>query len=100
MSERVVPFAVQFSLQLLGRWQLVILWELQLFFFEEQIKYLLCLGHVEVEALHKSLLFDPLALDKVCPPGPLCHGYFLLLARVVRFFSLCHVYMALELVLV
>ena len=80
MGERVVPLALQPSLQLLCRRQLVILWELQLFFFEEQIKYLLCFGHVEVEALHKPLLFDPLARDKVCPPSPLCHSHFLLLA--------------------
>ena len=75
----------------------MILWELQLFFFKEQIKYMLCFGYVEVEALHKPLLFDPLARDRVCPPGPLCHSHFLLLAR---FFRLGHVYMALELVLV
>ena len=78
----------------------MILWELQLFFFEEQIKYLLCFGHIEVEALHKPLLFDPLARNRVCPPSPLCYGHFLLLARVVRFIRLGHVYMALELVLV
>ena len=68
MGERVVPFAVQPPLQLLCGWQLVILWELQLIFFEQQIKYLLCLGHVEVKALHKPLLFDPLARNRVCPP--------------------------------
>jgi len=78
----------------------VVLWELQLFFLEKQIKYLLCFRHVEVEALHKPVLFDPLARDRVCPPGLLCHGYFLLLVRVVRFIHLGHVYMALELVLV
>ena len=78
----------------------MIFWELQLFFFKEQVEYLLCFGYVEVEALHKPLLLDPLAWDRICPPGPFCHGYFLLLTRVVRFFSLCHVYMALELVLV
>ena len=78
----------------------MILWELQLFFLEEQIKYLLCFGHVKVEALHKPLLFDPFARDRVCPPSPLRHGHFLLLARVIRFIRLGHVYMALELVLV
>ena len=78
----------------------MILWELQLFFFEEQIKYLLYFGHVEVEALHKPLLLDPLAQDEVCPPSLLCHGHFLLLARVIRFIRLGHVYMVLELVLV
>src|SRR6185369_5713697 len=87
-------------LQLLYGWQLVILWDLQLFFFEEQIKYLLCFGHVEVEALHKPLLRDPFARDRVCPPSPLCYGHLLLFARVIRFFCLGHVYMALELVLV
>ena len=81
-------------------WQLVIFWELQLFFFEQQIKYLFCFCYVEVEALHKPLLFDPFARDRVCPPSPLCYGHFLLLARVVRFIRLGHVYMALELVLV
>src|SRR6185312_2908344 len=100
MSKRVVPLAVQPSLQLLCRRQFVIFWELQLFFFEEQVEYLLCFGYVEVEALHKPLLLDPLAWDRICPPSPLCHGHFLLFTRVVRFFILCHVYMALELVLV
>ena len=78
----------------------MILWDLQLFFFEQQIKYLLCFGYVEVEALHKPLLFDPFAWNRVCPPSPLCHGHFLLLARVIRFIRLGHVYMVLELVLV
>ena len=82
MGERVVPLAVQPPLQLLRRWQLVILWELQLFLFEQQVEYLLCFGHVEVKALHKPLLFDPFARDRVCPPSPLCHGHFLFLARV------------------
>ena len=35
MGERVVPLAVQPSLQLLCRWQLVILWELQLLLLEQ-----------------------------------------------------------------
>src|SRR6185436_10687088 len=74
-------------LQLLCRRQLVMFWELQLFFFEEQVEYLLCFGYVEVEALHKPLLLDPLAWDRICPPGPLCHGHFLLFARVVRFIN-------------
>ena len=78
----------------------MILWELQLFLFEQQIKYLLCFSYVEVEALHKPLLFDPFARDGVCPPSPLCHGHFLLLARVIRFIRLGHVHMAVELVLV
>src|SRR6185503_1190363 len=100
MSERVVPFAVQPPLQLLWRRWLVVFWELQLFFLEEQIKYLLCFRYVEVKALHKPLLFDPLARNRVCPPSPFCYGHFLLLARVVRFICLGHVYMALKLVLV
>ena len=33
-------------------------------------------------------------------PSPICHGHFLLFTRVIRFFCLGHVYMALELVLV
>src|SRR6185312_12578328 len=98
MSERVVPFAVQPPLQLLWRRWLVVLWELQLFFLEEQIKYLLCFRHVKVEALHKPPLFDPLARDTIFPPSPLYYGHFLLLARVVRFIRLGHVYMALELI--
>ena len=100
MSERVMPFIVQPPLQFLSGWQLVILWELQLFFFEEQIKYLLCFGHVKVEALHKPLLFDPLAQDGVCPPSPLYHGHFLLLARIIGITSLGHVNMVLEFFLV
>ena len=71
-----------------------------MFFFEEQIKYMLHFGHVEIEALHKPLLLDPFAWDGVCPPSPLCYGHLLLFARVIRFFRLGHVYMALELVLV
>ena len=82
------------------RWQLVILWELQLFFFEQQIKYLLCFGYVEVEALHKPLMFDSFARDGVCPPGPLYYSHFLFLTRIIRFIRLGHVHMALELVLV
>ena len=35
MGERVVPLAVRPPLQLLRRWQLVILWEVQLFFLEQ-----------------------------------------------------------------
>jgi len=35
LGERVVPLAVQPPLQLLRRWQLVILWELQLLFLEQ-----------------------------------------------------------------
>ena len=84
----------------LVRLVLVILWELQLFFFEQQIKYLLCFGYVEAEALHKPLLFDSFARDGVCPLSPLCHGHFLFLARVIRFIRLGHVHMVLELVLV
>ena len=78
----------------------MILSELQLFFFEEQVKYLPCFGHIEVEALHKPLLFDPLARDGVCPPSPLYHGHFLLLARIIGITSLGHVNMALEFFLV
>ena len=78
----------------------MILWELQLFFFKEKIKYLLCFGYVEVEALHMPLLLDPFARDGVCPPSLLCHGHFLYFAGVIRFIRLGHVHMALELVLV
>ena len=100
LGERVVPLAVQPSLQLLCRWQLVIFWELQLLFLEQQIEYLLCLGHVKVKAFHKPLLFDPLARDGVCPPGPLCHSHFLFPARIIGIICLGHVYMALEFFLV
>ena len=100
MSERVMPFKVQPPLQFLSGWQLVILRELQLFFLEQQIKYLFYFGHIEVEAFHKPLLFDPLARDGVCPPSPLYHGHFLLLARIIGITSLGHVNMALEFFLV
>src|SRR4051794_6489306 len=100
MGERVVPFAVWLSVQLLRRGELETFRNRQLFLLEQEVEDLLSLGHVKIKSPGRPWWLYPFAGHGGSSPSPLSHCYFLVSRSTFILACVNHGNHALEFVLV